>query len=168
MLKQTHKSKLSEVTAEVSSFFTLYRAFMSIVRCHRSPNEENKINALATFKMEVAKRCPEFSDLGQKVCWLVWWSVLCLLRLNLILCALIPLHFSVCRMPMNFWRPFWNTLKVWKLWWQNCPTKREKSTNAPSRNTCRSRCRTPGPAGGKSTLRKNTCILFIWSWPLRL
>ncbi|XP_034431122.1 ubiquitin carboxyl-terminal hydrolase 37-like [Hippoglossus hippoglossus] len=45
---------------------TVLMAFMSIVRCHRSPNEQNKLDALFTFKMEVAERFPEFSDMGQK------------------------------------------------------------------------------------------------------
>ena len=63
---------MSVVITEVSYFFlTLYRAFMDIVRCHRSPNKGNKLQALFAFKMEVGKRCAEFLDMGQKVCWLV-------------------------------------------------------------------------------------------------
>ncbi|XP_069389825.1 uncharacterized protein [Paralichthys olivaceus] len=42
------------------------RAFMDIVRCHRSPNKGNKLQALFAFKMEVGKRCAEFLDMGQK------------------------------------------------------------------------------------------------------
>ncbi|XP_069389830.1 ubiquitin carboxyl-terminal hydrolase 37-like isoform X3 [Paralichthys olivaceus] len=41
-------------------------AFMDIVRCHRSPNKGNKLQALFAFKMEVGKRCAEFLDMGQK------------------------------------------------------------------------------------------------------
>ncbi|XP_069384183.1 uncharacterized protein [Paralichthys olivaceus] len=41
-------------------------AFMNIVRCHRSPNNGNKLKALFAFKMEVGKRYAEFLDMGQK------------------------------------------------------------------------------------------------------
>ncbi|CAB1437227.1 unnamed protein product [Pleuronectes platessa] len=41
-------------------------AFMSIVRCHHSPDRQQKLNALYTFKRELARRFPEFSDMEQK------------------------------------------------------------------------------------------------------
>ncbi|XP_069389469.1 uncharacterized protein [Paralichthys olivaceus] len=41
-------------------------AFMDIVRCHRSPNKGNKLQALFAFKREVGKRCAEFMNMGQK------------------------------------------------------------------------------------------------------
>ncbi|CAB1418138.1 unnamed protein product [Pleuronectes platessa] len=41
-------------------------AFMRIVRCHQSPDNQKKLNALYSFKKEVARRSPEFSDMGQK------------------------------------------------------------------------------------------------------